>query len=455
MSKILIIGAGPCGLGAAFRLKELGFEDFLILEAGDRPGGLATSYLDDQGFTWDVGGHVQFSHYEDFDRVMELVLPEGWIHHQRESWVWIFNCFVPYPLQMNLWRLPSEAQERCIRGLEERTKRQTPKNFSDWTSQSFGSGLTDLFMRPYNFKVWAHPAELMSYQWIGERVATVDLDRVKENIRLKRDDLSWGPNSTFQFPKKGGTGAIWQALAHLIGEDKIVYNKRLEKISPDKKWVKLSNGDQVSYDALLSTIPLDRCMNLAGLKLSGELLSSDSHIVGIGVEGKLQENLRTKCWMYFPEDHTPFYRVTVFSNYSPANVPDPKRHYSLMCETASSKYKKVDEARLTEDTIEGLRAAKLISPSDRIISKWSMVARPGYPTPSLDRDKIVHQALDELKSHSIFSRGRFGAWKYEVSNQDHTFMQGFEWAEAYLKGAEEVTVFSPAQANAPGKRPLR
>jgi hypothetical protein len=50
---------------------------------------LASSFTDIKGFTWDIGGHVQFSHYEDFDRVMDLALPDGWLHHQRESWVWI------------------------------------------------------------------------------------------------------------------------------------------------------------------------------------------------------------------------------------------------------------------------------------------------------------------------------------------------------------------------------
>ena len=68
---ILIAGAGPTGLGAAYRLQELGYEDFRVLEASDRPGGLATSYTDPQGFTWDVGGHVQFSHYAYYDRMID------------------------------------------------------------------------------------------------------------------------------------------------------------------------------------------------------------------------------------------------------------------------------------------------------------------------------------------------------------------------------------------------
>src|SRR3954454_7211671 len=60
--RIVIIGAGPTGLAAGYRLQELGHEDFVILEANDYVGGLATSFTDDKGFTYDIGGHVMFSH---------------------------------------------------------------------------------------------------------------------------------------------------------------------------------------------------------------------------------------------------------------------------------------------------------------------------------------------------------------------------------------------------------
>lgn len=53
--RIVIIGSGPCGLGAAYRLNELGHDNFVVLEAGPTPGGLACSVVDDNGFTWDMG----------------------------------------------------------------------------------------------------------------------------------------------------------------------------------------------------------------------------------------------------------------------------------------------------------------------------------------------------------------------------------------------------------------
>src|SRR5438094_9584005 len=87
--KILILGGGPAGLGAAWRLKKLGHRDWQLLEANDYAGGLASSFRDENGFFWDIGGHVQFSHYEYFDALMhELIPKDQWLIHERESWMW-------------------------------------------------------------------------------------------------------------------------------------------------------------------------------------------------------------------------------------------------------------------------------------------------------------------------------------------------------------------------------
>ena len=217
MKKIVILGAGPTGLGAAWRLEELNHNSWELFEAENHPGGLSASFEDEKGFTWDLGGHVQFSHYGTFDKMMEFLLgKDGWWYHERESWVWMRNRFVPYPFQNNIHRLPEREKWQCLKGLIELYKNpptKKPENFEEWILSTLGRGIADIFMLPYNFKVWAyHPSEMQS-SWLGERVAVADLERVTKNIIFNTDDVSWGPNNTFQFPKYGGTGAIWQAMA--------------------------------------------------------------------------------------------------------------------------------------------------------------------------------------------------------------------------------------------------
>lgn len=454
-SQILILGAGPTGLGAAHRLHEAGHTDWQLLEAAPQAGGLAGSFVDPQGFTWDIGGHVQFSHYDYFDQAMVRFLDaDGWLHHQRESWVWMRERFIPYPFQNNIRRLPAGDLDKCLQGLVEitRTPRPQPSDFGQWIDATFGAGIAEVFLRPYNFKVWAFAPEKLNACWVGERVAVADLGRILQNLVHARDDLSWGPNKTFQFPKHGGTGAIWRACAAGLPPERLHFSSRVTGIDLQQKRVTTADGRSFAYGTLISSLPLRELIKLTGqhrFQSTAErgLLYSCSNILGLGLKGKPRDELATKCWMYFPEDDCPFYRVTVFSNYSPHNVPDISRHWSLMCEVSESPDKPVNQATLLEEVIQGALNTRLIGRRDDIISTWCYRANYGYPTPGLHRDEVLAEILPFFESHDVLSRGRFGAWKYEVSNQDHSFMQGVEAAERLLHNRPEITVSDPAHAN--------
>lgn len=456
--KYVIIGGGPTGLGAANRLKELGETDFIVLEKEAFVGGLATSFIDDKGFTWDIGGHVQFSHYQYFDDLMIKALGEdGWLTHQRESWVWIKNSFVPYPFQNNLGYLPKEQQWECLSGLIDLYKngpKDKVSNFKEWILNTFGNGIANVFMLPYNFKVWAFPAEMMNSVWVGERVAVSNLSRIVENIIFEKDDFSWGPNNLFKFPLKGGTGAIWKAVGQIIGKQFFKLNSVVSKVETKNKQIHLTNGEVIEYDHLMNTMPIDIFTSLCSdlqpeiSKTAQGLLHSSTHVIGIGLKGKPKESLAKKCWMYFPENNSPYYRITVFSNYSPNNVPDIENQWSLMAEVSESTHKPVNRPKLIEDTIIAMIEDGLIESKDQIISEFLFSTEYGYPTPSVDRDQILNHVLPPLEELNIYSRGRFGAWKYEVSNQDHSLMQGVEWANRMVHQIPELTLPFPNTANA-------
>jgi protoporphyrinogen oxidase len=291
----------------------------------------------------------------------------------------------------------------------------------------------------------------MQHNWVGERVAVTDLSRVLRNLASQKDDISWGPNSVFHFPKQGGTGAIWSACAARLPKEKTHFGCAVEKIDSKARQLITNDGRVWDYDALVSTLPLTELLRLSGRSDFGDLPQkglkySSANIVGIGIKGKPPEHLKTKCWMYFPESDCPFYRVTVFSNYSPNNVPDSDNNWSVMTETSESAEKPVDHTTLVQQTIDGLRNTRLLN-GDEIISTWSYRAKYGYPTPGLHRDAALAEILPGLEADNVYSRGRFGAWKYEVSNQDHSFMQGLEVIERIIHGRPEITLSDPNYAN--------
>jgi hypothetical protein len=120
-----------------------------------------------------------------------------------------------------------------------------------------------------------------------------------------------------------------------------------------------------------------------------------------------------------------------------------------MTEVASSNHKPVNEDGLLDEVIQGLRNTKLISHQDKIVSKWVHKEVYGYPTPSVERDEVLADVQPVLMKRNVLSRGRFGMWKYEVSNQDHSLMQGVETASWIVNGAAEVTAWYPNVVNGP------
>jgi protoporphyrinogen oxidase len=448
--RIVIIGAGPTGLAAGYRLRELGYTNFVMLEAREKVGGLASSETSPNGFVYDIGGHVLFSHYEYFDRLFDKLLGDEYQLLLRESWVWMCDRFLPYPFQNNIKYLPREVVLECLMGLIEAQREPLDMarfcNFEELIYGVFGKGIAKHFMMPYNFKVWAHPPAMMNKEWIGERVSVVDIARVLGNVVLDRDDAGWGPNSTFKYPRHGGTGGLFARMQPYV-QDNLRLESPVASVDIETKEVLLRDGSREPYDMLFSTMPLDLLVqSISGdvpsevRHQAGRLRHSGSHIVGVGLG---QPAPSKKCWMYFPEDNSPFYRVTYLSNYSPEVVPDASRNYSLLAEISHSEFKPGDRDTVIERTVQGMVNTRLLADADRadIVDTFLIERDYTYPTPSIERDPALAVLHPWLESRDIYSRGRFGAWRYEVGNMDHSVAQGVEWVNRVVQDdvANELT----------------
>jgi UDP-galactopyranose mutase len=448
--RIVVIGAGPTGLAAAYRLQELGYRNFLVVEARDKVGGLASSETSPNGFTYDIGGHVLFSHYEYFDRLFDKLMGDDYQELVREAWVWMCGRFVPYPLQNNVKDLPKEMVLEIVMGLVEAQK--TPldldaiENFEQLIMKQFGAGLAKYFMMPYNFKVWAHPPRMMNKEWIGERVALPSLQRVLGNVILDKDDAGWGPNNTFKYPLYGGTGGLFERIVPYI-KDHLRLQSPTVAVDARAKTITLADGTVEPYDVLMNTMPMDKFVRLLGDQApdvvrdqASRLRHSGSFVVGVGVD---RPAATTKCWMYYPEGDCPFYRVTYLSNYSPEVVPDHTRQHSLLAEISHSEFKPEDRDSIIQQTIDGMLNTRLLEESDldKIVDTHLIERDYTYPTPSLERDAALRTVHPWLHEQDIYSRGRFGAWRYEVGNMDHSVAQGVEWVNRVVQGAvdDELT----------------
>lgn len=274
---VLVVGAGPTGLGAAVRLHQVrypagrrwptlqaaagrltaatvplrqhGRTDWLLLEAGSGPGGLARTLETPEGFLFDYGGHVMFSHFAFFDDLLDAATgrtachaaaARRWVHHERKSYVLMPGGErVPYPFQNNVGLLRSAAdREACIADMRAVQRAAAhgdatpPANFDEWVERAMGRRVADLFMRPYNRKVWATPLHAMSCTWIADRVAVPDVDRIASNAAAGRPDPGWGPNATFRFPATRGTGGMWADVAALLPRSRVHYRSEVSRRPP-------------------------------------------------------------------------------------------------------------------------------------------------------------------------------------------------------------------------------
>lgn len=118
-----------------------------------------------------------------------------------------------------------------------------------------------------------------------------------------------------------------------------------------------------------------------------------------------------------------------------------------MLEVSQSSMKPVDEENLLKECIQGLINTEMVRPEDEIVSTYHRKFDHGYPTPTLEREGVLKELLPKLQAMDIWSRGRFGSWRYEVGNQDHSFMLGVEAVDNIVCGAVELTLNYPDFVN--------
>jgi len=315
----------------------------------------------------------------------------------------------------------------------------------------------------------------MQCEWLGERVAAPNLKVVTKNVVLQKTAGNWGPNATFRFPAEGGTGAIWIGVANTLPKENTRFGEhgRVNRVDADNHRVLLGDGTTVNYKKMVNTMAVDHLAEAMQdeecKKLSEGLFYSTTHVVGVGIRGERPERIGDKCWLYFPEDNCPFYRATIFSNYSPHNQPKASvklptlqladgskpssteaqegPYWSIMLEVSESSMKPVNHETMLADCIQGLVNTEMMSSTDEIVSTYHRRYDHGYPTPSLEREGVLKQLLPKLQAKDIWSRGRFGSWRYEVGNQDHSFMLGAEAVDSIVNGAVELTLNYPDFVN--------
>jgi len=422
---IVILGGGLAGLSAAYHLSDL---PHLVLEAEGVPGGLCRSREVD-GFVFDYTGHLLHLRDPRAQALVERLLPGAFRVIERRALIRTRGATLAFPFQANLHGLPREVVAECLIGFAESL--QAPRgedsepSFHDWSLGTFGRGISEAFMFPYNTKLFRRGPREMSADWVSWAVPKPTLAEVVRGA-LGMENRGLGYNATFRYPRAGGIGILPAALAERVPS--LRCGRRVVSVDLDARRVETADGEAVEYERLVVTIPLAAFLGIvrggpAGLREgAGEL---DWSVVGCLNLGVSRPGVGDGAhWIYFPDSEMPFYRVGFPSNFSEAVAPAGTS--SVYVEFGWRRGEAVDLARLEEDSLAALRREGLLRPEDRILTRDWVRIDPGYVIFDRARQRVlarVAPALEEIGVHLI---GRYGAWTY--SYMERAMLDGLELA---------------------------
>ena len=474
--QIAILGAGPTGLGAAWRLthakerprngtghleKDVPHPpdsgsnklEFQLIDELPYPGGRAASHTTPEGFVFDYGGHVLFPHkeYKEFTQVLDQVVSE-WHSSVPVRGVWTNRKLIPKPVQRNIHRLPLPVMAACLWGLWRKRpsdESDVEPNLQEYLVEQFGHPMTKHLMGPLNTKMWAHPAEALGSDWSSHRsgskeknIAEVNIRDVLTNLVLNRDLPGWTSDTIVRYPLVGGMGLIWDRVFAMLPEPSRRLGTRVKAIDATAKRVLLNDGSSVQYEQLVTSIPLDvllrSLVDQPVLRAKADNFKpAKVQLFGFGLKGPIPDVLKGVHGFNIPSSDIPFWRVTLPSNISPGNAPAGDDVWSILCENSIPPDS--DEYVSAKQIETSLRKVGFLLPETKIISTFETKIAHGYPAPFYGRDKFLNEAQEQLEKLDIYSRGRFGGWRYEVSNQDHAFMQGVEVIDRIRDNKPEYT----------------
>lgn len=409
-----ILGGGMTGIAAGFA------SGLPVLEAAESPGGICSSYYvrprekerlpcspkDGNAYRFEIGGgHWIFGGDPVVLRFIRNLTPVK--SYSRKSSVYFReqDLYVPYPLQNHLRYLSKEVAGNA---LVEMAKPDGPRTtMKQWLETNFGPTLCRLFFYPFHELYTAGMQEVIAPQ-----------DAYKSPVSLPvaiqgafRSPDAVGYNIQYLYPEDG-----LDTLARRMADRcNISFGKRVERIDVNRKKLVFGDGSQSDYDSLLSTLPLNKMMEMTELNVEAK---PDPHtsvlVLNIGaIRGP-------KCpddhWLYNPDAESKFHRVGFYSNVDRSFLPLKAREQgdrvSIYVEKGypgGARPGEEETRAYANAVIEELQSWDFIGEVEVVDPTWIDVAY----TWSWPGSEWKNRALPLLENHDIFQIGRYARWNFQ------------------------------------------
>ncbi len=415
---ITILGGGLSGLSIGYLLKKRGYEDFVVLEKEGITGGLCRSF-NYRNHTYDIGGHILFSKDKNLLNELIEVLGDNKKRFYRNNAVWYKNIFVKYPFENGMGVLPIEDRYEILISYLKNDFEGKPRNFGEWMYYTFGKGLTDKYLMPYNKKIWKRNPYEMDMTWV-ERVPRPPMeDMVKSALGMETE--GYIHQLYFYYPIKGGIQALTNSLYDKVKEH-VVLDVEVKRVYKDKKWIVETNNNKYESDIIISTIPvlnLPYIMDMENdVKDVIDRLEYNSMKIAFVA---LKKNPDDKHFaVYVPDESVIFHRMCL-TNYIGQS---PEGEYGVMMEITYNGREKfnMDDEEVLNKCIECLEYMGLINKDDVIGGEVQTVPY-AYVVYDYEYPRKM-KILNGLNKDNFYLAGRFGSFRY--LNMDAVFKDAKE-----------------------------
>lgn len=457
---VIILGAGPAGLSAAWKLSEAGVK-VVILEAEAIVGGLCRSIRKD-GFFFDLGGHRFITKDQEIQTMLEELMGDEFLLRPRKSVIRLKDKFFDYPLDIKsvIKNLPISFTmhaffDYLLTSLLQKFYPRRDSSFENWVVNRFGVTLYSLYFGPYSEKLWGVPPNTISADWAAQRISLINLWDVFVRMFGKSDNEPKTYARQFYYPRLG-CGQVFEKMAEKVvsvGNNKLIMNAEVKEIILNnnrmEKVIFSHNGkeEEASGDYLISTIPLPDFIKKIRPRVDDhyQVVADKMDYRSIKFLNLMLDKaeITDNTWIYIPEEEFLFFRIQEWKNWSPTIVPEGKTGVTLeiACNEGDDIWNTPDED-IFNRCMDDIEKIGFFKRSD-VIDYFVLNAKHCYPIYTLDySDKVETLVRYIANFENAISIGRQGLYRY--NNMDHSMKMGFMTAEHILNGLRKEEIFNIA-----------
>jgi len=451
-TKVIVIGAGPGGLTAAYWLQTRFGISSSIHEASKVVGGISQT-VNREGWRFDIGGHRFFTKVSIVEELWHEILPAGeFLLRPRLSRIFYKSKFFDYPLKpLNaLFGLGLIESFACIGSYFlvkiKKPNKESQQNFEGWVAARFGWRLYRTFFKTYTEKVWGIPASSIQADWAAQRIKNLNLVKAILNaFGLKRTKIT-SLIEEFEYPKFG-PGQMWEACAQKLDSagSNITFSSIAREVVREANGnltINFSDGTHETCSFAISTMPINTLVSIitepkppqAVLDAANMLKHRDFLTVALVVPRtySFPDN-----WIYIHSPEVRLGRIQNFLSWSPFMIPEPdKTCFGLeYFVNVNGDLWSMSDSDLIAFASKELEILGLV-PANEVVKGYVVRVPKAYPVYDQDYAEnldIIRQWL-ALELPNLHPVGRNGMHRY--NNQDHSMVTAILAAENIATGAK-------------------